>query len=144
MTSNAPTILVIDDHVALAQGFAQVLTAAGYTSLVAFEAEVAFREARLHRPDAIILDFQMPMVNGVGFLYRLRAEEGLSRTPVLVITGHELTEEVQSELRQLGASIRLKPVAMSDLLSETAALIARRRAEPDPAPPEDLDHFPRI
>ncbi len=39
------------------------------------------------RPDAVLVDFRMPLVNGLGFLYRLRMVEGEQQTPVLVITG---------------------------------------------------------
>jgi DNA-binding response OmpR family regulator len=56
--NHAATILVIDDHVALAQGFAQALTGAGCRALVAHTTDVALREAQLHQPEAIILDFQ--------------------------------------------------------------------------------------
>jgi len=127
--NDAATILVIDDHVALAQGFAQALTGAGYKALVAHTADIALREAQLHQPEAIILDFQMPFINGAGFLYRLRANEDLRRTPVLVITGQTLTDEVRAELRELGAQVRTKPLGLADLLTETRALVQRGHDE---------------
>jgi DNA-binding response OmpR family regulator len=120
-----PTILIVDDHVALAQGFAMALERAGYRAMIAHSAEFALHEAQICHPAAIILDFQMPLINGVGFLYRLRADPSLSQTPVLVVTGQSLTEEVQSELRQLGADVRMKPIGVAELLIAIAALVRR-------------------
>ena len=116
------TILVVDDNVILAQGFARALTLAGYKVVVAHSADVALREAQTHHPDAIILDFQMPFVNGVGFLYRMRALESLQHTPVLVITGASLSEEVRDSLRELSADVRFKPIGIADLVAATRSL----------------------
>jgi len=116
-------ILVIDDHVALAHGFASALTLAGYDVTVAHSAEGALAIAQQAQPDAIILDFQMPFVNGVGFLYRLREQKGINRTPVLVVTGQTLSDETRSALQYLDADIRLKPLGMADLLSAAHSLV---------------------
>ena len=143
--NRAATILVVDDHVALAQGFAQAPTGAGYRVLVAYTADIALRAAQLHRPDAIILDFQMPLINGVGLLYRLRADDGLRGTPVLVITGQTLTDEVRAELRELDARVRVKPVGLTDLLTETTALLQRRGDDQNPDPDrQDTSGLPRV
>ena len=130
MNTDSPpaTILVIDDHIALAQGFAQALTIAGYTVLVAHDASSALDQAHRHHPDGIILDFQMPFVNGSGFLYRLRSSAALRDTPVLVVTGQSLTSEVGMELRELDANVLHKPISMADLVARTRSLLAVRNA----------------
>ena len=117
------TILIIDDNVVLARAFARVLTSAGYRVHTWHSAEDGLRQARVQRPDAIILDLQMPFVNGVGFLYRLRADGTLRDTPVMVVTGTALNEQRVAELAELGAVVRLKPMGVEELLTETRALI---------------------
>lgn len=117
---------MIDDNVALADGFARVLTLAGYEVVVAHSADVALREAQNHQPDAIILDFQMPFVNGVGFLYRLREHDALHSTPVLVVTGASLDDEARMALHDLDAKIRFKPIGGADLVAETRSLLQPR------------------
>jgi DNA-binding response OmpR family regulator len=67
----------------------------------------------------------MPFVNGLGFLYRLRADRTLRDTPVLVVTGTALNEQRVSELAELGAVVRLKPIGVDELLKSTRALIAQ-------------------
>jgi DNA-binding response OmpR family regulator len=124
--AHAGRILVIDDHVALAEGFARALRLAGFDVQVAHGAEAALQLAQAQQPDAIILDFQMPYVNGAGFLYRLRAHRVLRRTPVLVVTGQTLTAEIRDELRELDASVRSKPLGLTDLVAAARSLVGAR------------------
>ncbi len=127
-TRTPATILVIDDHIALAQGFARALTLAGFSVVVAYDATSALDQAHRHHPDGIILDFKMPFVNGSGFLYRLRASEALRHTPVLVVTGQSLTPEVGKELSELDASVLMKPISVTDLVARTRSLLEVRNA----------------
>ena len=64
----AATVLIIDDDWAVAGTFAFALTSVGYHVHLAHSAEDALRELDAQRPDAIVLDFRMPFINGLGFL----------------------------------------------------------------------------
>jgi len=119
-------VLIIDDNVNLAGGFALALERVGYDVVVAHTAADGLRLATERPPDAILLDFQMPFVNGVGFLYRLRQLPGLCDVSVMVITGATVNQETLADLRKLNASLRFKPVALLQLLEETHALVAAR------------------
>lgn len=121
--THAPTILVIDDNVNLALGFARALANAGYTAHAAHTAEEGLRLAQIESPDGIILDIGMPFINGMGFLYRLRALPAHRHTPVMVVTGGSLDEESKAELHQLRAVIKFKPLALEQLLAETRMLL---------------------
>ena len=132
---SAETILIIDDDVVVAQAFAMALRREGIQVWTAHSADDGLRDAQQIRPDAIILDFRMPLINGVGFLYRLREKECNRRTPVVVVTGEAaLTDEVHAQLRELDADVRIKPVGLHDLISTTRALLHRqahgRRVQP--------------
>src|ERR1051325_3885335 len=119
----APTILVIDDHVNLARAFALVLERDGFVVHVAHTAEDGLELARLEQPAAIVLDLRMPFINGAGFLYRLRADHSSSETPVLVVTGQGVDDEVREELTELRAVLRFKPLGAAELLAEVHALL---------------------
>jgi DNA-binding response OmpR family regulator len=126
--SDGANILIVDDDVVLARAFSLALKGAGYQPRPAHSAEEALRQLEMSPPDAIILDFRMPMINGVGFLYRLRNQPQYEHTPVMVVTGESwLTDEVREELRILGAEVRLKPIGIDDLLNWTRVLVAGRR-----------------
>ena len=123
--TQATTILIIDDNVNLARGFAQVLAGAGFFAQTAHTAEEGLRLAQVQPPDAIILDIKMPFVNGVGFLYRLRALAAHRHTPVMVVTGASVNEETRADLHVLRALLRFKPLGMDELLAETRILLTQ-------------------
>ena len=110
-------ILIVDDDEGVTQTFARMLRLEGYQVRTAVSAETGLREARESRPDAIILDLRMPLVDGLGFLRRLRARDEQRETPVAIVTGdYFLDDAVSTELRELGAELRFKPLWLEDLV----------------------------
>lgn len=110
-------ILIVDDDESVTQTFASMLRLEGYQVRTALTAENGLRVAEESRPDAIILDLRMPLVDGLGFLRRLRARDEQRTTPVAIVTGdYFLEDEISSELRQLGAELRFKPMWLEDLV----------------------------
>ena len=60
----------------------------------------------------------MPLVDGLGFLRRLRAHDEQRLVPVAIVTGdYFLDDAVSRELRGLGAEVRFKPLWLEDLLA---------------------------
>src|SRR5499426_1812466 len=113
----AAKILIVDDDEGVTQTFARMLRLEGYQVRTAVSAETGLREAEHSHPDAIILDLRMPLVDGLGFLRRLRAHDEQRSTPVAIVTGdYFLDETVASELQQLGAELRFKPLWLEDLV----------------------------
>jgi DNA-binding response OmpR family regulator len=110
-------ILIVDDDEGVTQTFARMLRLEGYTVRTAVSAEKGLIEAEHHLPDAIILDLRMPLVDGLGFLRRLRARDEHRSTPVAIVTGdYFLDDSVSAELRELGAELRFKPLWLEDLV----------------------------
>jgi DNA-binding response OmpR family regulator len=118
--SNTATILIIDDDEGVTETFARMLRLEGYRVRTAFTAENGLQEARATHPDAIILDLRMPLIDGLGFLRRLREHESHEmqrETPVAIVTGdYFLEDDISSELRELGAKLRFKPLWLEDLV----------------------------
>lgn len=111
------TILVVDDDEGVTQTFARMLRLEGYDVRTAMNAETGLREAEKSRPDAIILDLRMPLVDGLAFLRRLRARVEQRDTPVAIVTGdYFLEDQVSAELRELGAELKFKPLWLEDLV----------------------------
>ena len=110
-------ILIVDDDEGVTQTFARMLRLEGYTVKTAMTAEKGLIEAEQSHPDAIILDLRMPLVDGLGFLRRLRARHDQRQTPVAIVTGdYFLDDSVSTELRELGAELRFKPLWLEDLV----------------------------
>ena len=118
-----PSVLVVDDNVPLARAFALALERAGYAVRMAHSAEEGLRLAESVQVSAIVLDLRMPFINGAGFLYRLRAFGQHRHTPVLVVTGGAVDEEMRADLAELGAVLRFKPIGLHALIGEVDALL---------------------
>lgn len=110
-------ILIVDDDEGVTQTFARMLRLEGYQVRTAISAETGLREAEMTHPDAIILDLRMPLLDGLGFLRRLRSRDDQRNIPVAIVTGdYFLDESVSAELRELGAELRFKPLWLEDLV----------------------------
>jgi len=111
------TILIVDDDEGVTQTFARMLKLEGFQVRTAINAESGLKVANESQPNAIILDLRMPLVDGLGFLRRLRSQQDQRATPVAIVTGdYFLEDSVAQELRELGAELRFKPLWLEDLV----------------------------
>ena len=123
--TKAHSILVVDDDRAVADTFSRMLALEGFTVATAFSAESGLELADQAKPDAIILDLRMPIVNGLEFLRALRLRPHLLDVPVAIVTGdYFLGESMAADLRSLGAAVRFKPLWLEDLVSLARALVS--------------------
>jgi len=117
-------ILIVDDDEGVTQTFARMLKLEGFEVRTAMNAENGLVQAQEARPDAIILDLRMPLVDGLGFLRRLRAQDEQRQTPVAIVTGdYFLDDNVSAEIRQLGAELKFKPLWLEDLVGLARTLL---------------------
>ncbi len=119
-------ILIVDDDEGVTQTFARMLRLEGFEVLTAANAEAGLQLARQRRPDAIMLDLRMPLINGLGFLYRLRNDDNHRRTPVAIVTGDFLLDdEIAGEIADLDAEVRFKPLWHEEIVDLAKHLISR-------------------
>jgi DNA-binding NtrC family response regulator len=124
----AATILVVDDDQGVRETFAHTLRHEGYEVRTAPSAEIGLSEVKANHTDAIILDLRMPLINGIGFLYRLRSQEGLRELPVAIITGdHCVKDSLCNEAKELGAELFFKPLWVEDIIDLTKNLLDKPR-----------------
>ncbi len=86
LSSDAQTILVIDDDESTCDMLRRTLEKAGYAVVVANSAETGLRQARCHQPDAITLDVMMPGMDGWSLLSTLKADPELMHIPVIMLS----------------------------------------------------------
>jgi DNA-binding response OmpR family regulator len=119
-----PTILIVDDEPGVVVTLARMLRLEGYDVVTALTAETGLRKVGMVRPDAVLVDLRLPLVDGLAFLRLLRANEIYRQTPVAIVTGdYFLTEAERLELRALDASVYYKPLWIDDLRRITRQLI---------------------
>jgi DNA-binding response OmpR family regulator len=128
MTTTPARVLIVDDDETVLQTFAKALSLEGYDVRVAASPLIGLQEVADAPPDVILLDLRMPFINGVGFLYRLRAQTAHRHIPVAIITGDSCIDDpALSELHGLEAEIRFKPMWIDEVLTLTRDLLAKRR-----------------
>ena len=121
------TILIVDDDRSVADTFARMLKLEGFEVATAINAEAGLELADHVRPNAIILDMRMPIMNGLQFLRKLRAKPHLVETPVAIVTGDYFVENDQAikhEIFSMGAALRFKPLWLEDLIALAKTLVA--------------------
>jgi DNA-binding response OmpR family regulator len=124
MTVDAParTVLLVEDDRDVRSALAIMLADEGFQVLAAQNGFDALTSLEEHRPDVIVLDWMMPVVDGAGFVRALRGEYHLT-TPVLVITAGRVARE---EALSAGADDFLqKPFDLHDLINRIRALAER-------------------
>jgi CheY-like chemotaxis protein len=116
------TVLVVDDDPDVRDTIADVLGTEGYRVLEASEGKEALRVLELARPNLIILDMLMPVMNGRAFLEEQRRIPAVADIPVLVITAYGVAHEDADRLKTAG--FLKKPMEIRELLQTVAHLTA--------------------
>jgi CheY-like chemotaxis protein len=118
-------VLIADDAAASRELIGTILESAGYEVAEAQDGAEALQSALAQRPDLIILDIQMPLLDGYAVLKALRTHPVLRSIPVvaLALTAGAMQDERQ---RALAAGFDLfitKPISIADLRVEVGRLL---------------------
>ena len=135
-------ILVAEDDPAIHDLLVTRLTLAGYATLQARDGFQALQAICAGRPDAAILDINLPGLDGFQILKKMKARGANLHTPVLVLSARKAPSDIQTAI-QLGARDYLsKPFDDAQLLQRVARLlrpVPARAATPGRLPAEDDD-----
>lgn len=119
------TVLVVEDNALNLKLVRDVLGHAGYRVLEAGDAERGIALARQEAPDLILMDVQLPGIDGVEALARLRADPVTSSIPVVALTALAMKEDRERCLAAGFDGYLEKPVSVPALAGQVAELIAR-------------------
>ena len=118
-----PTVLVAEDSLVIRAVLVEQLQSRGYRVIEAGDGEQALAACRRERPDVVLLDVEMPHLDGHAVLAGIKAEPLLADIPVVFVTSRVTTEDVVEGLR-LGAHDYLrKPFEPSELLARVHAAV---------------------
>ncbi len=116
-------ILVVDDDDAICDTVEDGLHLAGYRTLRASDGAEGFEVVRTQHPDLVILDVNMPKLDGFGTLQRMR-EAGLNMPVIFLTARHDRVDTVAG--LKLGADDYVrKPFGLEELLLRVAAVLRR-------------------
>src|SRR4030081_3876156 len=101
------TILVAEDSLVVRAVLRRHLEEEGYVVVEAVDGEAAIDRCKQALPDVILLDIEMPGMNGLEVLAKLKSDDALKDIPVVFLTGRTGTEDIVAGLRS-GAHDYLK------------------------------------
>ena len=120
-------ILVVDDDLELLNLVAFALRQAGYLVVEASDGPSALKTFEREDPQLVILDFNLPGVNGLEVLKKIRA--GGSKTPVMMLTVRSAEEDQVQALDQGADDYLTKPFSPRTLLARVRAMLRRAGVE---------------
>lgn len=131
------SVLVVDDEAGIRHLISTRLRMAGYVVHIARNGTEALQRLRELRPSAMVLDINMPELDGFGVLAALRQDPAIPAPPTMVLTARHAAEDVRSALG-LGAKDYLtKPFNEVQLLARVARLLKPPLPAPKPPPASD-------
>jgi two-component system KDP operon response regulator KdpE len=126
----------VDDEEQILRALRRALAARGYDVVTAVDGEDAMVEVERAMPELVVLDLNLPGIDGIEVCRRIRA---WSRVPILILSVRE-DEAGKVEALDLGADDYLtKPFGVEELLARVRALLRRTRPEESPPPRYELD-----
>lgn len=122
-------LLLVEDDEFSRDMLVRRLERQGYKVLSAADGREALHSARIHRPDLILMDLDMPVMDGRQAMAALRNDPHTFRIPIIVLTAHASANDVACAVEAKCFSYETKPIVLRKLLDRIEEAIAARQAE---------------
>jgi two-component system cell cycle response regulator DivK len=111
-------ILVVEDQEDNLQILRDLLSSAGHEMIEARDGEAAVSQATKHRPDLILMDIQLPIMDGYEATRRIKSNPELRAIPIIVVTSYALSGD-EEKARAAGCDAYVtKPYSPRQLLAK--------------------------
>ncbi|MNM85571.1 Response regulator MprA [compost metagenome] len=121
-----PTVMVVDDSLTVRKASQRLLTRAGYQVVLARDGVDALRQLQEVMPDAMLVDIEMPNMDGFDLTRNVRADSRTTHMPVVMITSRT-AEKHRRYAAEIGVNVYLgKPFNEDELLRTLRQLIGER------------------
>jgi DNA-binding response OmpR family regulator len=111
-------ILLVDDSNTILMMERMILTKGPYELLTASNGEEAVERALSHRPDLILMDVVMPKMNGFDACRRIRGEESIKHTPIIMVTTRGEVQNVENGFAAGCNDYVTKPINGAELMAK--------------------------
>ena len=130
MFSAKPRILYVDDDPVLLTITSEILRLEGYEVIEASSGDECLSITKKEHPDLILLDFNLPDINGIDVCKRIKADPGSVGSYVVLISGTAISSERQAEGLEAGADGYIaRPISNHELLARVQAMLRIKKAE---------------
>jgi CheY-like chemotaxis protein len=121
-------ILLVEDNEMNRDMLSRRLTRNGYEVSIAVDGQQGADMALSERPDLILMDLSLPVIDGWEATRRIRANDATRRIPVIALTAHAMAGDREKAIEAGCDDYDTKPVEITRLLAKIAALLATRAA----------------
>ena len=122
-------VLIAEDEPNIVVSLEFLLGSAGHEVSIARDGEQALRMVRESRPDLVVLDVMLPVVNGFEVCQRIKNDPGLRDVKILMLTAHGRKIEMTRGLEAGANAYMTKPFATRELLRAVSELLGTGRAD---------------
>jgi two-component system, cell cycle response regulator DivK len=120
------TVLIIEDNDKNMKLARDVLQAKGYQTLEAITGEDGVKLAKERKPDLVLMDIQLPGINGIEAFRQIRADANTSRIPVVALTA-SVTPTDRSAIAAAGFDAFIsKPISLKEFLDTVKRLVEKK------------------
>ena len=119
-------ILIVEDNEKNRKLVRDVLQFRGYQTLEAETAEEGIRLAQESRPALILMDIQLPGMNGIEALGRLRADPRTKKIPVIAVTASAMTHDRQKIMAAGFDGYQSKPINVKEFVAAVCEMLDRK------------------
>jgi len=123
--TRSPLVLIVEDNPTNLMLIVAVLRRAGYRTVTAVDAATAAARLAEERPDAIIMDIQLPGEDGLTFTGRLRADPATAAIPIVALTAHAMKGDRERALAAGCDGFFTKPINTRTFARELAEVLSR-------------------
>ena len=122
--SGGKRLLLVEDHEEIWDFLSRRLTRRGYEVSVATDGEAGLLKARTEKPDVMLLDMNLPLMDGWTVARTLKASEDTRAIPIIALTAHAMSGDKEKAIEAGCDDYHAKPVDFSRLLTQIDALFA--------------------
>lgn len=130
-------VLIVDDDREIARAISLRLRNAGFTPIMAFDGQQGLDITQSDRPDAIILDLRMPVMDGFTLLERLQNSVHTRNIPAIILSADAADKARLKALRAGATYFVEKPYKAQDLIDALSVTLERRQSETLPFEPRE-------
>jgi two-component system, cell cycle response regulator DivK len=120
---NMPRILLVEDNEMNRDMLSRRLIRNGYEVCIAMDGQQGADMALSERPDLILMDMSLPVIDGWEATRRIRANDVTRRIPVIALTAHAMAGDREKAMEAGCDDYDTKPVEITRLLGKIAALL---------------------
>jgi two-component system cell cycle response regulator DivK len=120
------TILLVEDHQEIWDFLSRRLKRRGYDVAVAQDGQEGLDKARADKPDLLLLDMNLPVMDGWSVARTLKAEDATKHIPIIALTAHAMSGDREKAIAAGCDDYHAKPIDFSQLLQQIETALASR------------------